>query len=118
MPFIDNAEKVLREALDAMQPNPEGLIFYDHKKNGLLTTNQVNCFFQRICEKADIEYNGQHALRHTFATRCIESGISVFVLKKWMGHTDIHVTLDTYADVFDSLNHKSMNMLQEYSETI
>lgn len=50
---------------------------------------------------------GQHSLRHTFATRCIEAGIQAVVLKKWMGHTDIHITLDTYTDVFDRMNNES-----------
>ena len=49
-----------------------------------------------------------HALRHTFATRCIEAGIPAVVLKKWLGHTNIHVTLDTYADVFSRMNFDSM----------
>ncbi|MDD5927528.1 MAG: hypothetical protein PUD12_04960 [Firmicutes bacterium] len=28
-----------------------------------------------INSTTNLEYNGRHALRHTFATRCIESGI-------------------------------------------
>ena len=67
----------------------------------------MNSFFQRICEKAGVPAMGQHSLRHTFATRCIEAGIQAVVLKKWMGHTDIHITLDTYTDVFDRMNNES-----------
>lgn len=118
IPITKDAEDVLREALEVMRPNPDGLIFYDFNKMDVVSTKQVNSFFKRICDKTGLEYNGQHALRHTFATRCIESGINAFVLKNWMGHTDIHVTLDTYADVFDSLNNKSIRKLQEYNSTI
>lgn len=118
IPITKDAEDVLREALNEMKPNPEGLIFYDFNKMDVISTKQVNSFFKRICERNGLEYNGQHALRHTFATRCIESGIDAFVLKNWMGHTDIHVTLDTYADVFDALNNKSINKLQEYNMSI
>ena len=28
----------------------------------------------------------------------------MFLLKKWLGHTNIHITLDTYSDVFDKMN--------------
>ena len=45
---------------------------------------------------------------HTFATRAIESGVQAVVLKDWLGHKDIHVTLDTYAKVFDSLHNSEM----------
>ena len=85
---------------------------------GLITTNQVNSFFNRICKKADINISGQHALRHTFATRCIEAGVEAVVLKKWMGHTDIHMTLDIYADVFDSMHNNSISKLEEHMNTI
>ena len=78
----------------------------------------MNCFFQRACEKCDISLRGQHALRHTFATRCIEAGVPPVVLKTWLGHTDIHITLDTYADVFNSMHNDSMNKLNEYINSI
>lgn len=112
------AEAVMREALDEMKRNPDGLMFYDYNKKSLVETTQVNCFFRRICEKAGVTYHGQHALRHTFATRCIESGIQPVVLKTWMGHTNIHITLDVYADVFDKMNDKSVAQFDTYLDSI
>ena len=72
-------------------------------------------YFRRLCVKADIEPRGQHALRHTFATRCIEAGVPAVVLKTWMGHTDIHITLDTYADVFNRMNNDAMKKFEDYT---
>ena len=118
IPFTDETEKLLREIIKDSKANPEGLLFYDYIKMGLITTNQVNSFFNRLCEKAGLDIRGQHSLRHTFATRCIEAGIEAVVLKKWMGHTDIHVTLDTYADIFDSLHNSSINKLGDHMTTI
>lgn len=105
---------VLKQALADMRWNKEGLIFYDHNKNGVISTSQVNCFYRRICEKTGIDFHGQHSLRHTFATRCIEAGVKPVVLKNWLGHTDIHITLDTYADVYGSLNSVSLDQLEEH----
>lgn len=105
---------VLKTAIDNMKKNPYGLIFYDYVKKGIVETHQVNSFYRRICEKASIQNDGQHALRHTFATRCIESGVPAVVLKSWLGHTDIHITLDTYSDVFDRMNHDAVNKFNEY----
>jgi integrase len=81
------------------------------QKDGIIETSQVNSFYRRICEAAGIEYNGQHALRHTFATRSIEAGVPPLVLKKWLGHANIHITLDTYSDVFDKMNFESTDKL-------
>ncbi|USQ99513.1 tyrosine-type recombinase/integrase [Sphingomonas aerolata] len=41
-----------------------------------------------------------HVCRHTRATRMVEAGINVFVIKKWMGHKRIETTL-RYAHVKD-----------------
>ena len=51
-----------------------------------------------------------------FATRCIEAGVKSVVLKNWLGHTNIHITLDTYADVYGSLNSASIETLEKYLE--
>ena len=109
---------ILKDALAEARSNPLGLLFYDYVKGGIIETSQVNCFYRRVCEKAKIPFNGQHALRHTFATRCIESGIPAIVLKGWLGHTDIHITLDTYSDVFDRLNNNSVSLFNEYIKNI
>lgn len=37
-----------------------------------------------------------HALRHTFATRCIEAGVDVKTLSEILGHADASITLNTY----------------------
>ena len=112
IPINKALEPVLQDAMERKRRNPLGLVFYDHLKNDLITTSQVNCFFHRICKKAGISVRGQHALRHTFATRCIEADVPPVVLKKWLGHKDIHMTLDIYADVFDSMHNSAMEKFE------
>ena len=118
VPINSKLEVVLREALEEMRENPKGLVFYDHNKKGIISTGQVNSFFYRICEKAGLEGFTQHCLRHTFATRCIEAEIPPVVLKKWMGHTNIHITLDTYADVFDKMHYSAVGKLDSLLESL
>lgn len=118
IPIMYSLRKILENALKQKSDNPYDLLFYDNKNNKIITTSQVNSFFQRACKKCDIPLRGQHALRHTFATRCIEAGVSPVVLKTWLGHTDIHITLDTYADVFNSMHNSSMVKLNEYMDSI
>lgn len=116
VPMNNLVRPILKQALSDMRWNKEGLIFYDHYKKGVISTSQVNNFYRRICVKAGIEFHGQHSLRHTFATRCIEAGVKPVVLKNWLGHTNIHITLDTYADVYGSLNSASLDILEKHLE--
>ena len=115
IPMNDLVRPVLEEAIEKAPRNKYGLIFYDNNKKDVIATQQVNCYFKRLCHKANIDVRGQHALRHTFATRCIEAGIPAVVLKEWMGHTNIHITLDTYADVFNRMNNEAIKMFEKYT---
>lgn len=60
------------------------------------TVNAVKSHFKRLKHKYGLTFR-LHDLRHTFATRCIESGISIFAVSKWLGHTNIMTTAGTYA---------------------
>ena len=37
-----------------------------------------------------------HALRHTFATRCVDAGVDIKSLSEILGHSSVAITLDTY----------------------
>ena len=50
----------------------------------------------RTLEQAGLEQMGVHALRHTFATRAIESGMDVRTLSEILGHTKVSLTLQLY----------------------
>lgn len=62
-----------------------------------------NCFhkYLRDCNLRSVNY---HALRHTFATRCVEAGVDVKTLSEILGHASVNITLNTY--VHSSLEHK------------
>lgn len=100
-------------------PNECGLIFYN-QKNVYFSVSQINSAFKRLCQKYDINKGwnvNQHMLRHTFATRCIESGMPANVLAKILGHKNIRTTLEVYCDVFAEYERKhsinAMNYLKE-----
>lgn len=83
--------------------NTLNLLFYGDDYN-LITTSAINSAFKRICEKINIVKNvNTHCLRHTFATRCIEAGVSLPVLQSLMGHDKIQTTIDTYGHIYNYL---------------
>jgi integrase len=43
---------------------------------------------QRGCAKLGIQRLSHHDLRHLFATRCIESGVDIPTVARWLGHKD------------------------------
>jgi integrase len=40
------------------------------------------------CTKLGIARFTHHDLRHLFATRCIESGVDIPTISRWLGHKD------------------------------
>ncbi len=109
-------EIILKEYINKeYKPNKENLLFFNLKKNTYYSTNQLNMVFKRFCQHYNISKGydvNQHMLRHTFATRCIESGMPANVLSKIMGHADIRTTLEVYCDVFS--NYEKQNTTKTY----
>lgn len=64
-----------------------GKIFH-HKPNYVTHT------FKKYCPNHKL-----HDLRHTFATRCIECGISLKTVQLWLGHADFDTTANIYSHV-------------------
>lgn len=52
--------------------------------------------YHKILETCNVQSINFHALRHTFATRCIEVGVDVKSLSEILGHANVSITLNTY----------------------
>lgn len=59
-----------------------------------------------------------HCFRHTFATRCIESGMKPKVLQKILGHATLQMTMDLYAHVSDDIKSNEMELLENEMDNI
>ena len=66
------------------------------EKGGVICYNLRNIHLYKLCEEAGIKHFCMHTLRHTYATRAIESGMQPKVLQKLLGHASIKTTMDRY----------------------
>ena len=64
--------------------------------------------FKKIIAACGIQDANFHAIRHTFATRCIELGFDVKCLSEILGHASVTITMNRY--VHPSMTWKRENM--------
>lgn len=69
--------------------------------------------FKAVIKNSGIKEANFHALRHTFATRCIELGFDVKSLSEILGHTSVNITMDRYVHPSMELKQKNMNMFSK-----
>ena len=107
IPLINSLQNLLRKykqtqdeikskALDAYEDND--LIFATQLGKPLDPRNMQRTL-RTIADKTDIKNLHAHCLRHTFATRGLENGIELVVMKELLGHSSIKMTADLYTHV-------------------
>ncbi len=48
--------------------------------------------FRSVVEAAGVPWCTPHILRHTFASRLVQSGVSLYKVSQWLGHADMKTT--------------------------
>lgn len=81
-------------------------------ERGLLMATPADREIGRICKRNDIEKFTAHALRATFATRCIEQGMQPRTLQELLGHADFGLTMNLYGHVTDNTLEDAMSKIQ------
>ncbi len=68
--------------------------------------------FEKMISDCGLDRTNFHALRHTFATRCVEAGVDVKTLSEILGHSDVKTTLNRYVHSSFELKQKSMKQFE------
>lgn len=118
IPIPDIVYSYVKEQFDISANHIDDLLFVNNDK--LVRHTSMNDQLQRRLINLGIYENGfsTHSLRHTYATRCIESGMQAIVLSKLLGHKDVRVTLNTYVKVFNEYQTKVAKQVENYYQDI
>ena len=99
--------------LIASLPGPREGFFLTGREDAFSEPRIMQMHFRRVLQRSGVTWANYHALRHTFATRCVELGFDVKSLSELLGHSTVSMTMDRY--VHPSLEHKREHM-QRLSE--
>ena len=106
---LDN-QKELNSLLDGNVLAIDDTVFKAVER-GLLVATPIDREIKRICKVCGIEPFTMHALRSTFATRCIEAGMNPRTLQELLGHSNFNITMSLYGHVLKDTKTKAMNNL-------
>lgn len=104
--------KTLREILlEIKKTSTSEYVFVNPRTNKPYT--DIKKAFRTALKKAGIENFVFHDLRHTFATRLIEKGVDIVVVKELLGHADISTTMIyTHSDAIRKQN--AIDVIDDY----
>lgn len=74
--------------------------------------------FRRYAKEAGISAYSFHALRHTFATNCIENGMDAKTLSDILGHSNVQITLNRYVHPTMENKRSQMGKMDRYYSDI
>jgi len=69
-----------------------------------------------ICAKSGLKHIRIHDFRHSCASLLINNGASVTMVAKFLGHTKVDVTLNTYSHMFQSALDEVINIINDLNK--
>lgn len=113
--FIPLTEKINNLLLEMKSKTQSNLLFPSKKNvNNYESIRKVEYQLNQVCNDLNLPSISPHALRHTFATRLIETGINVKIVSQLLGHADIKITLNIYTHALEETLQVNVNTLDAF----
>ena len=115
---IENSDFVLSDNGETLKFSKAAIFIYDYLNldiNNRKIINEINL------TRFPIDYMERitpHCFRHTFATRCFESGIDFKIIQKYLGHASLKMTADLYVHITDTLAGDELPKLEDKLDMI
>lgn len=101
----------LAEVLVQLDPGQPEAFFLTGKAREFTEPRLLQGYYQKILDKNGINHFNYHALRHTFATRCVEAGFDIKSLSEMLGHSTVNITLNRYVHASIAMKRKNMEKI-------
>ncbi|MFR5875171.1 MAG: tyrosine-type recombinase/integrase [Eubacterium sp.] len=85
--------------------------FVTSDKPGFVNPRTYEYRYHRLLSECNIPQINYHALRHTFATRCIEATGDIKLLSEILGHSSVAITMDIYVHSSDDMKRKQIEKI-------
>lgn len=120
--FIMNptVRKIIEILLSQTSQNKYDLLFWNSRNNNYITSSKINSYLQKINKKYNIISGTLHShiLRHTFITRCVESGMNIKIIQYLVGHIqNSSLTLNTYTSISQEFIQAEFQKLKQIGNT-
>ena len=76
-----------------------------------ITNGKIRCRKNKNCKLAGVKQIRIHDFRHSCASLLINSGATINVVAKYLGHTKIDETLNTYSHLFKNQMNEIINII-------
>ncbi len=111
--YIPLSEHLAELCCDMKSRTPEAYVLTG-KVNRYMDPRTLQYRFSKMVSECGLSGVHFHSLRHTFATRCVESGFEIKSLSEVLGHASTKVTLDRYVHSSMDLKRANMEKLPSY----
>ena len=93
--------------------NMRDLVFVNWRTGEPTKNSSYDTHLYKLCDGAKIKRFCMHTLRHTYATRAIESGMQPKILQQLLGHSSIKTTMDRYVHITNESLTKAIQQFEK-----
>jgi len=116
VPLSPRAKAVLEIRRSARQDDSPFVFPSKESASGHLMTLKKPHY--RTCRQAKLKIFPIYTFRHTFGTRCAESGVDRYTLARWMGHSSPTITARYYVHVTEAHEAAGFEKFIQYCEKL